>query len=383
MNLPGPTATAPDPGPKAERGRLLSLDVLRAVAILLVLGHHFPVPHLQEAPLLDGIGQGWHLGGWIGVDLFFVLSGFLVSGLLFGEHRRHGVIRYGRFLARRGFKIYPAFYALIAATVVLRLATEGEIWWRALFDESLFIQNYGPRLWVHTWSLAVEEHFYLLLPGALFLVLRSAGGRPDPFARLLPALGILAVAVLALRVGTAWRTPFDPDTHLFPTHLRVDSLTFGVVLAYAYNYHHERFLSFGRRHFVALLLGGVALLAPAFVFDVIDTPYLFTFGLTELYLGSGMLLVALVARPLPRSRVTSAMGYCGMYSYSIYLWHMPVRELVDRVLVKRLPGWAPEATAFLLFVLLSVGQGILAARLIEYPVLRLRDRWMPSASRAV
>src|SRR5690349_1861898 len=89
-------------------GRLRSLDLLRAVAVLLVLLHHLAPPpgeRTRFVSLLSRVASR----GWIGVDLFFVLSGFLVSGLLLREHRLHGSIRFGRFFLRRGFKIYPPF----------------------------------------------------------------------------------------------------------------------------------------------------------------------------------------------------------------------------------------------------------------------------------
>src|SRR5262245_19628234 len=90
--------------------RLRELDILRGVAILLVLGRHvIDIPDTVP-PLVRRLFFVWRQIGWIGVDLFFVLSGFLVSGLLFGEYRLTGRIRLGRFLIRRGLKIYPSFY---------------------------------------------------------------------------------------------------------------------------------------------------------------------------------------------------------------------------------------------------------------------------------
>src|SRR5882762_10148526 len=132
--------------------RLKRLDVLRAFAILLVLGSH------KETASI------WMKTGWVGVDLFFVLSGFLVSGLLFSEYQKVGKLRIKRFLIRRGLKIYPPFYTLLLATVCLvAVLGNNSIPGKVLLSEGLFVQNYGPAFWGHTWSLAVEEHFYLLL----------------------------------------------------------------------------------------------------------------------------------------------------------------------------------------------------------------------------
>src|SRR5204863_7752623 len=105
----------------SEHARLVQLDLLRCLAIVLVLGRHMvPCPSHTNA-WLGRLTSIWQRGGWIGVDLFFVLSGFLVSGLLFREYQRHGSVDVVRFLIRRGFKIYPGFWVLLGATVALRI----------------------------------------------------------------------------------------------------------------------------------------------------------------------------------------------------------------------------------------------------------------------
>src|SRR3990167_6747089 len=97
----------------SSQTRLVQLDILRGIAVLLVLGRHIP---MTQEPVRGFLGW-WMRAGWTGVDLFFVLSGFLVSGLLFQEYKRHGDIRLGRFFIRRGLKIYPAFYVLFFVTL--------------------------------------------------------------------------------------------------------------------------------------------------------------------------------------------------------------------------------------------------------------------------
>src|SRR5688500_1239581 len=109
MDLTKPQPTAP---------RLGALDLLRACAVLLVLGRYMLMPPAGAVPwpVLSCL-HSWQRGGWIGVDFFFVLSGFLSSVLLFREHLNFGSIRYGHFLARRGFKISPAFYVMIGVVL--------------------------------------------------------------------------------------------------------------------------------------------------------------------------------------------------------------------------------------------------------------------------
>ena len=180
--------------------RSAPLDALRAVAVLLVLGRHFPEARPGET--LPGWMELWLRGGWI------------------------GEIRYGHFLARRACKIYPAFYFMFGA-VLLFAAQMGRpfVGWPVVLSEIFFVQNYGPALFPHSWSLAVEEHFYLLLP----LLLLAVRGKSDvPFARLPWLFVAVAVLALAARIVTTQTLGFRLKTHLFPTHLRLDALLFGV-----------------------------------------------------------------------------------------------------------------------------------------------------------
>src|SRR6266436_3971304 len=176
--------------------RNLQLDFLRGVAILLVILRHTVLFHIPgwEASLVQF--------GWAGVDLFFVLSGFLISGLLFSEYRQNGMIRFARFAVRRALKIYPAFYFLVLLTVLARIALHtSDAVLRPLLHDVFFMQSYTPGTYGHFWSLSVEEHFYILFPLALYFMLRRK--RPedaDPF-RFLPWLFcIVAVVLLVARL---------------------------------------------------------------------------------------------------------------------------------------------------------------------------------------
>ena len=182
--------------------------------MLLVLFHHLPARE-----------RSWFEGGWTGVDLFFVLSGFLVSGLLFKDYLKTGSVHALRFYARRGFKIYPNFYVMLAATTaVLAWAgapTEpGHLW-----HEALFVQNYLPvARWAreHGWSLAVEEHFYLLLPPVVALLSAWAVFRRRPVRTATILVAILGATVLAVRVWMIARGA-TLEAVLFQTHARIDA----------------------------------------------------------------------------------------------------------------------------------------------------------------
>ena len=363
------------------KGRSLPLDVLRALAVFLVLLHH-AAPWHRALPFSPEVSEGMRRGGWIGVDLFFVLSGFLIAGLLFREHQRFGVIRYRRFVVRRGLKIYPAFYVFLAATIVGGYMRGGGLP-RAIWFEALFVQNYFGGIWGHTWSLAIEEHFYLFLPALLVLLTRWKRTRPDPFAHL-PAICLaIAAGVLALRVYNSFANDYGTRTHFYPTHLRMDSLMFGVLLAYLHHYRREAFESVCKRFFWPLMIAGVWFCVPAFLFRVGKTPFLYSLGFTQFYVGCGMIVSALFVRGIPSNRVTRAIAFIGSYSYSIYLWHTMVRWWGMEWFLEQFEGPVPLWIAFSVYVSTSLAAGILMATLVEMPVVRLRDRLFPSRSPAM
>lgn len=365
-----------------SESRLEGLDVLRGIAILLVfMRHAVEVPEFLPGWAASLWAAGVR-GGWVGVDLFFVLSGFLVSGLLFNEYARHGAIRPMRFLIRRGLKIYPGFYTMLLFAVAwhaLVVCTEG--WPRASLWEALFVQNYGAGLWPHTWSLAVEEHFYILLALFLYLLVRR-GPRPDPFAHLVRWYVALALGCLALRLHVA-TAPYAEHTHHFPTHLRADALFAGVLLSYLHVRHREAFLRACVRFRLPFALAGAALFAPFFLFEVSQHPWMYTIGFPALSLGAAFFIAAsLVPRAPPGLGCAwRTLARIGFYSYSIYLWHVPVRDMAARWVLGHV--WPPIATEvyLLAYVAGALTIGIGMARLVELPMLRLRDRWFPSRAR--
>jgi peptidoglycan/LPS O-acetylase OafA/YrhL len=375
-------------GPSIARPgtRILQLDLLRALAVTLVLGRHmapqtvFPsqtVEHIEPI-WLRSVLETWQRGGWVGVDLFFVLSGFLVSGLLFSEQIEKGSLDVRRFLFRRAFKIYPAYYVLIVVAVGLGVATGAKFSVTKTAAVAAFLQNYftEARVWKglagHCWSLCVEEHFYILLPLSLLMLKRTFGHlRGVP---IVVALG--AALALFMRLANADR-PFSFTVHLIPTHIRLDSLLFGVLLGYWAHYQAERFAAVCHELRWALIAGGVALLSPAFVYELKDTPFLYTYGYTLFYVGSGMLLCGLLHVRVPQNRITRVVAAFGAHSYSIYLWHWPV--LVAFVSWSKL---APERIIPCYFGV-AIAVGLLMGKLIEWPALRFRDRLFPAVRGAM
>jgi len=359
--------------------RIKRLDILRCAAVLLVVTGHSGIFFLTSKV------------GWVGVDLFFVLSGYLISGLLYSEYKKRGDISFRRFFIRRGMKIYPAFYVMLLATYVGQL-----LFWHAppqplssYLREILFVQNYRYAIWGHTWSLAVEEHFYIALALLLLVLARHSSNRTDPFRKVPQIFLFVAVACLTLRILTIVLTPpakFLTWQVMNLTHTRVDALFFGVLLGYLYHFRPETVRNFCRPavNRVALGILSVVLLSCCYFFSR-DDHFQLAFGLTFLYLGFGGLLILCleVHNLLPGrvARITERVGtgcaHVGTYSYSIYLWHAPFLLYVP-VFLRKFVHVQPSGMAVTgVFILGCFVLGIAMAKLIELPVLQLRDRFFP------
>lgn len=354
------------------------LDILRCVAVLTVLVHHS-----GAVPLLTKMG-------WVGVDLFFVLSGFLISGLLYSEFKKTGAINFKRFFIRRGLKIYPAFYVMLLVTfaadwVLKAVRTPG-----AYLREIFFVQSYAYGIWSHTWSLAVEEHFYIFLPIFLLLIVRFSFHRQDPF-RIIPLTFIFnATICLLLRTSTIYwmsATAFRNPMVMNPTHDRMDALFFGVFLGYLHHFRPEILEQLFRslRNRVAIGVVTALLLSTCFCFTR-DSHFLLTFGLSFLYLGfGGLLLLSLHVRnvlPARLAAVADKLGtscaFVGVYSYSIYLWHVPFGSYAPGLVRRALHIQMTGIEAFAFNILGGIVLGIMMARIIEFPIIRLRDRVFPA-----
>jgi peptidoglycan/LPS O-acetylase OafA/YrhL len=360
--------------------RLRQLDILRALAVLLVLGSHAPAGSEGFPEPVRSFFQYWQKTGWIGVDLFFVLSGFLVSGLLFREYKNRGTIDAKRFLIRRGFKIYPAFYMLFLLTLIVRWLTDEKTGIGAVLAEGLFLQNYHIALWGHTWSLAVEEHFYILLGiGIAFLV----ATRPEaPFRPLVFLFALVPIVVLGLRIIHSALVPFQHILHHWPTHLRIDALLFGTMLSYVNSFHPEFFAKLLHRRWWILLVS-LACLWPPLVMNASE-PFMHTIGYTLLSIGFGGVLIFSLGQPKANTwgmgLLLSLLVVVGTHSYSIYLWHVPFHGW-GMPLLQSWFGWGQDFLLnFLVYLVGSCLLGVIMAKIIEFPFLHLRDRLFPARS---
>lgn len=375
--------------------RSTAVDFLRGIAILLVLGCHFTVAP-AAAGFLEPVAGAWYRIGWAGVDLFFVLSGFLVSGLLFAEFKRNGRVDAPRFLVRRGFKIWPSYFAYLAFVAIWLIWQQGRgdasARWTSLWPNLLHVQNYFGTPRVHTWSLAVEEHFYLIGAGlAALLLVRS---RFDAVRRVFP------IVVVASLQGVAW-VRYDgfasagrDGINLFATHLRFDGLLIGSLVAYFAHFAPER-LQWTRRYPLASMVAGLALAAPVLVLTPDHGPLTAGPGLTVMYAGFALAMLGVLGleqgRQWERQMLAAApvrgIARVGFFSYGIYLWHLdlarvPLHKAGELLAQTGLPGellWVGVTTAY---VALAVIMGALMSRAIEIPFLALRERLFPGRAGA-
>lgn len=354
--------------------RSSGLDLLRLAAIVLVIGRHLQIN--DTSPLWI---RTWNTGGWVGVDLFFVLSGFLVSSLLFAELNKSGTVDVKRFFVRRAFRILPAFWLCIGLSAIAQFLMHDPPRLRELVGEAVFLQNYLGGVWPHTWSLAVEAHFYLVLPWLLLQLQQR-----DAMNKLPNCLAVTAAGCLLLRAISFVVYPeFHARIHFFGTHLRIDSLMLGVFLAWQQQRRSlpaASIVEASERTMIPswfLWPVGLLLLAPAFVFSLETDRWLTIGGVLMFAVGSGCWVLAALRIPEKALQLLRPFTALGTASYSIYLWHFPVQKwlwpAIEASGSLASPVWQPFIVASCSCVL-----GYLLHHALEAPVLRIRDRLFPS-----
>jgi peptidoglycan/LPS O-acetylase OafA/YrhL len=364
----------PSPGTAAP-AKLHGLDHLRALAISLVLLFHYRIfPH--PAWLEEG-GRF----GWTGVDLFFVLSGYLISSQLFLEIQQRGRISLPTYFIKRTFRILPAFLVVVTIYFGVPAFREREAL-PSLWKFLTFTQNFGLDLahggtFSHAWSLCVEEQFYLLLPLGLL------AGRPRRWAGvLLPALVVAGLGArllswhyaLAPQVGG---DTFGPDWYkymYYPTYNRLDGLVVGISIAALFHFRPQaaaRLARSGNR----LLVGGVVGLAGAYWLCLEAQSFAASIlGFPVVALGYGLLVAGAISPGslLYKAESRVATKLAGL-SYAVYLTHKGIIHLVQQFFSAHgIPLTSNIMMVLcLIFVLLAA---LLLNTLVEKPFLRLRSR---------
>ncbi|MEP6649143.1 MAG: acyltransferase [Lapillicoccus sp.] len=350
------TAASPEPARRAD------IQGLRALAVVGVIAAHL---------------TGWPASGYLGVDVFFVLSGFLITGLLLRERDRTGGTRMGAFYARRARRILPLAVLVLALTVAASAwAFTGprldeirtDALWAALFaanwrfaavGSDYFALGQSPSPVQHFWSLGVEEQFYLVWP---WLVVASGaiGLRRARNPRHTRA-AVGAVSLVIVGASLAWavaHTGADPTTAYYSSMTRAWELGLGAALA-CLAAAAARLPAAAR---AALSRAGLAVVVASFVvLGELTPPYPAAVPAT---LGTVAVLVAGIGRPVASAVLLTnpVSRYLGDISYGLYLWHFP--------LVVLLPALVPASPAErVLVVLLTLALAATSYHLLERPVL--------------
>ncbi|GAA1707242.1 acyltransferase family protein [Microbacterium sediminicola] len=362
------------PTSAAASSRLAGLDGLRAVAVILVISYHlFPT--------------WWLDGGFIGVDVFFVISGFLITTLLLRERARTGRIRLSMFWRRRARRLLPALVALliicssaawiIGGDVLVRLGAQliGALTfsynWIAIVIGQGYFGASTPELFQNLWSLGIEEQFYVLWPLLLPLVLRlRRPGARVTLAGIAAAASATWMGVIVLTTGDASRAYFGTDSHAF-------GLLAGVALAFGM---HRALTKppVWMQHLavrIAVTVAGVAALAGIVVLALIhptDTVMTFPLTLVAAVVGTVVVIAASVwpRSPLGPSLDILPLRWVGERSYGLYLWHWPIVVL----LVAAVEGTAPQVGVpvwiGILALVLTVVISTISYRYLESPIRR-------------
>lgn len=363
------------------------LDGLRAIAVLLVMWQHVPQGVLPRK--IDVWGLSLVQPGYLGVDIFFVLSGFLITRILLVDSRAGLPLK--NFLIRRFLRIFPIYYLTLAVIAIVRWGPE--LPWCAAYLANYYFAytNTGGPL-THTWSLSVEEHFYLVWPLLVYGLPRLAG-------RLVPWLVFLPIALLsALHLTLQIPAPAeDPEAFVAEvssarslmqqaTHFRIASLALGAVLAYGEGWFRSRparalplgglLFGAGYGQFLTgfLIVGDVALPAwkPGFL-PWVPAAFFVAFALVSCSLV--LAAVGLSGSRFPPVALlrTRALAFVGRISYGLYLYHLPVYFALG--LLHGRFAEPPSAGRVLLAVALSFAVATLSYFVIERPILRYAARF--------
>ena len=309
--------------------RHAGIDLLRAVAILWVMAYHLDSP---DYPL-----PAWSHAGWMGVDLFFVLSGYLIGLQVLRPYGAGLQPDWARFFQRRAWRILPAYLTVLALYLAVPGWRESEamapLWQFLTFTTNLFPDYARQRAFSHAWSLCIEEHFYTLLPVLVWLLARAPSAR-----RVACCAGLLLVGGMVLR-GWAWHNGVAPaiaaggdgvlayvESIYNPTWNRLDGLWMGVVLAAVRVFRAAWWAALMARGWRLLLLGVLGMAASLALDFTSATGAVLGFPLLSASLAcllGAVLSDAMAHWRWPGARVVATLAYC------LYLTHKQVFHWID------------------------------------------------------
>ena len=368
MSINESTETSVAPAKSSGRSARLpyspALDGLRALAVIAVLIYH--------------AGLHWLPGGFLGVEIFFTISGYLITSLLLSEWRETGRINLGQFWLRRGRRLLPALFLVIVCSLVFAVLFLPDevaklradalasfayvINWYLIFSQQSYFEAVGrPSLLRHLWSLAVEEQFYLIWPLIFVLTMTR-------FRKRTVLVGVAVAALISMALMAVLYAPGgDPSRVYYGTDTRASGILIGVALAFIWTPGKSQ----GRRidklpfDLIGVLAFGALLACCLLISEFDDFLYRGGFILTAL---STAVLIAAVVHPRGKRLAavlgSSALVWIGLRSYGIYLWHWPVFMLTRPQLDVSLDGPALLAVRLGLTMALAV----LSYHLLETPI---------------
>lgn len=331
-------------GQPSRFGYRPGLDGLRAVAVLAVILYH--------------LGYRWTRGGFLGVDIFFVLSGYLITSLLLTEQVASGRVHFANFWARRAKRLFPALALMLVATALCIHQFESvQVWpmrrqdllWTIFYtanwhqiasSQDYFAQWFAASPLQHMWSLAIEEQFYLVWPVIILLLTRRLAR-----FRLAAAIGVLIVISVAVMVVVY--DPADPSRAYYGTDSRAQELLVGALLAVLMMARPvESSRPWRHASWVGLLASAAMLVAVAFMPD--RSPLYYHGGSTVFSAAVAILIWSIEVSPgslLARSLGFAVPRWIGKISYGLYLWHWPAILFTSSVLYELMGEQASQVVA--------------------------------------
>lgn len=368
---------------RTDSARLRGLDLLRAVAIVLVLMSHY-TGFVAHAPIFGELGKI----GWAGVDLFFVLSGYLIGNQILAPVARGETLSLKVFFARRLLRTLPNYYAVLAVYLLAPLmfphspilgAGAPPLWQLLSFTQNIGLA-YG-QTFTHSWSLCIEEQFYVVMPLAALALARTRQHATRVRIGWYLLAGAIALGIASR--AAAWlahgNDAFAAQVY-YSSFCRFDELLPGVAIAMLRNFYPALFARL-LNHGNVLLAAGLTAVAAVLYFIRNNIPNEFVttaFGFSLLAASFGLLVCAAVSPScvLNRVRIPGASALA-LWSYAVYLAHKPIfmalqPELVQLNIDPSLP-WCVLAV-----MAMGVAGGWLLFRCVETPFMRMRARLYPS-----